>query len=301
MAEFIRGVVAATATPVDEHFEPDTHRLIAHIKFLLENGCDGINLLGTTGEAASFSSAQRLKIMKAVKDSGLPMSRMMVGTGVSSLVETLELTRAAGDLGFNGALVVPPFYYTGIDHQGLTQYVDHLLKMLGHIKLPIYLYHIPQNTGLPWPIEVVSDLARRYVGKVVGIKDSAGDIEYSKAIVKAIPQFQVFPSSEATLSSANEEGFAGCISATTNITSQDSQIAWSKQGTQDGISAGKRATEHRVILGKDSLIPSVKATLSIIHSDPGWARTHPPMSPRTPDQASILQNNLAKAGFLFQS
>jgi len=297
MSKYITGVVAASATPIHDDFTPDTVRLVKHLRYLLDHGCDGINLLGTTGEAASFSTEQRIKIMQAVKDAGLPMSRIMVGTGVSSLAETLTLTTAADQLGFNGALIVPPFYYKGIDPSGLLSYVHQLIQLLGNATIPIYLYHIPQNTGVPWPIEVVSKLAKQYSDKVVGIKDSAGDIAYSKAVVKEVPGFQVFPSSEATLYESSTNGFAGCISATTNLTAADSQIAWSKQGTPRGESSVQRATEHRTILAQESLVASVKAALSVLYSDSGWMRTMPPMTPRNSDQTNKLTVDLVAAGW----
>jgi len=300
MAKYITGVVAASATPVHEDFTPDTKRLVKHLRYLLDHGCDGINLLGTTGEAASFSTSQRIEIMRDVKEAGLPMDRIMVGTGVSSLLETAELTKAADALGFNGALIVPPFYYTGIDHAGLISYMDQLIKLLGEFNLPLYLYHIPQNTGVPWPLEVVSKLATHYSGKIVGIKDSAGDMAYSKSVVKEVPGFQVFPSSEASLYESKANGFAGCISATTNLTAADSQIAWSKQGTPRGESAVQRATEHRNILAKESLVASVKAALSVLYADPSWMRTMPPMTARNAEQTEILKNNLTTAGWSAQ-
>jgi len=297
MPKHITGVVAASATPVSENFTPDTTRLVKHLRYLLDNGCDGINLLGTTGEAASFSTLQRIEIMKAVRDAGLPMDRIMVGTGVSSLFETIELTKAANELGFNGALIVPPFYYTGIDSHGLLIYMDELMKSLGDFAIPIYLYHIPQNTGVAWPIEVVSKLASKYKSKVVGIKDSAGDMAYSKAVVKEIPGFQVFPSSEASLYESKSNGFAGCISATTNLTAADSQIAWSKQGTPRGAVAVQRATEHRNILAKEALVASVKAALSVLYQDPSWSRTMPPMTSRNEEQTIRLKDTLVNAGW----
>ena len=114
-----RGVIAATATPVDAAGAPDHARLVAHCKALLDGGCDAINLLGTTGEATAFGVEQRLAVMHAVADAGLPLDRFMVGTGVPALAETVRLTRAACELGFAGALVLPPFFYPDIADDGL--------------------------------------------------------------------------------------------------------------------------------------------------------------------------------------
>ena len=289
------GVIAAAATPVHADFSPDTSRLVQHLRRLLEGGCDAINLLGTTGEANSFSLRQRVAIMQAVKDAGMPLDRFMVGTGVCSLDESVALTQAACDLGFAGALVLPPFFYPGIEDQGLLGYVDALAGRLRTGALALYLYHIPQNTGVPWPVEVVAELARRH-SALRGLKDSSGDLAYSRAVVAAVPGFDVFPSSEATLCEARKDGFAGCISATTNLTGADSATAWRHQGTPDGRSAVERATAQRGILGRQALVASVKAALAALYRDEQWARTCPPLVPRSPDQQAALAQELRAAG-----
>lgn len=292
----LRGVIAATATPVHADYSPDTERLIPHLRNLLEGGCDAINLLGTTGEANSFSLRQRLAIMQAVKEAGLPLARFMVGTGVCSLDESVVLTQAAADLGFAGALVLPPFFYPGIEPAALVAYVDALAVRLRPDGLSLYLYHIPQNTGVPWPVDVVAELADKHSGLLRGIKDSSGDLAYSRSVVAAAPSLDVFPSSEATLCDANQDGFAGCISATTNLTAADSQYAWSHQGTEDGRRAVQRAAGQRAILGKQALVSSVKAALSLLYRDSNWARGCLPLLPRTAREIDTLATELRGAG-----
>jgi 4-hydroxy-tetrahydrodipicolinate synthase len=292
----LRGVIAATATPVFDDYSPDPGRLIPHLRQLLEGGCDAINLLGTTGEANSFSANQRLAVMRAVKEAGLPMDRFMVGTGVCSLDETVALTQAAADLGFAGALVLPPFFYPGIEPAALVAYVDALAQRIKPGAMALYLYHIPQNTGVPWHVEVVAELARKHSGLLRGIKDSSGDLTYSRSVVAAARDLAVFPSSEATLWEAGKDGFAGCISATTNLTAADSQFAWTHQGSDEGRKAVERATMHRTMLGKQALVSSVKAALGVKYGDPQWARTCLPLLPRTPQQAQALAAELRGAG-----
>src|SRR5690606_39222590 len=115
----LSGVVAAAATPLNADFTIDTARLVEHCAWLLDGGgCHGINLLGTTGEATSFSVEQRLAAMTAIARSGLPLERFMVGTGAAALADAVGLTAAAMELGFAGALLLPPFYYKGIDDDG---------------------------------------------------------------------------------------------------------------------------------------------------------------------------------------
>jgi 4-hydroxy-tetrahydrodipicolinate synthase len=238
----------------------------------------------------------RLEIMRAVKEAGLPLDRFMVGTGVCSLQETVTLTHAADDLGFAGALVLPPFFYPGIEPAALVAYVDALVERLAPQRVSLYLYHIPQNTKVPWPVEVVSELARKHGGLLRGIKDSSGDLAYSRAVVAAVPGLDVFPSSEATLFEARKDGFAGCISATTNLTAADSQLAWRHQGEPQGRDAVDRATAHRGILARQALVSSVKAALAVLYGEAQWARTCLPLLPRTAQQTQALAAELRAAG-----
>jgi 4-hydroxy-tetrahydrodipicolinate synthase len=281
----LRGVIAAVPTPVSPDYSPDAARLAEHCRRLLSTGCDGINLLGTTGEANSFAVTQRLQLMRDIAGSGLPMAKFMVGTGVCSLAESLQLTQAAADLGFAGALVLPPFFYPDPSPAALTAYVDELLTRVNRPQLAIYLYHIPQNTGVPWPLETIVELKRRHP-QLTGLKDSSGDLAYSRSVLKAVPGFDVFPSSEASLIHAKDDGFAGCISATTNLTQADAQAAW--QGGADAKARSERATAHRALLARTNLVASVKAALAQRYEDAEWMRTVPPIMPRSIEDARSL-------------
>jgi len=114
----LHGVIAAIATAIDETGEPDCPRSIALARFLLDNGCDGLNVLGTTGKGTSFSLLQRTRVMRAYAESGLPLDHMLVGTGAAALDDAVVLTSQAATLGFAGALVLPPFYYKGVADDG---------------------------------------------------------------------------------------------------------------------------------------------------------------------------------------
>src|SRR5215831_17263928 len=109
----LQGVIAAVATAIEANGEPDCARSTALARFLLDNGCDGLNVLGTTGEATSYALAQRRAVMNAYQAAGLPLDRMMVGSGAAAIADAVALTRHAAELGFGGALVLPPFYYKG--------------------------------------------------------------------------------------------------------------------------------------------------------------------------------------------
>jgi len=278
MCKRLHGVIAAAATPLRADLSIDTDRLIAHCRWLLDaGGCDGINLLGTTGEATSFSLEQRLAAMQAVAASGVPLARMMVGTGAAALQDALRLTAAAADLGFAGALLLPPFYYKGIDAESLADYVGAVVAGAATRQLPLYLYHIPQNTGVPFPVEVVARLRDRHRDILVGLKDSSGDLAYSRELARRLPGFDVFPSSEGSLVELRRSGFAGCISATTNVNGAIARQGWLQPDTEAGRQAVAEAVAIREALGRFPLVASVKWALSDMKRDSAWALPSPPL------------------------
>src|SRR3954462_15153326 len=115
----LHGVMAAVTTPVNEDGSPDVVRATKLARYLVDNGCDGLNVLGTTGEATSFSLDQRKRVMSAYSDASVPMDRLMVGTGAAATSDAVALTSHAAELGFAGALLLPPFYYKGVPDDGL--------------------------------------------------------------------------------------------------------------------------------------------------------------------------------------
>jgi 4-hydroxy-tetrahydrodipicolinate synthase len=281
----IRGVIAAVATPVGEDGSPDTARATKLARYLIDNGCDGLNVLGTTGEATSFSLSERQRVMDAYKAAGLPLDRMMVGTGAAAVADAVTLTRYASELGFAGALVLPPFYYKGVPDDGLVAYIDTIVKATAQKPLPIYLYHYPQQSGLHWHAALLKRLLDTYGSRIVGLKDSSGDMNYAREAAAISKSFDVFPSTEAVLIDARSGAFAGCISATANLNSDLCQLAWAK--------GDKAALDHAVTIRKlfdgKPLVSGVKSLLSHIHGDPALARVKPPLAMfSAADRASVV-------------
>jgi len=267
----LSGVIAAIATPVQEDGAPDLTRAIKLARFLLENGCDGLNVLGTTGEATSFSVAERLSVMKAYKENGLPLERLMVGTGAAATSDAIALTKAAQELGFGGALVLPPFYYKGVPDDGLVAYVDALVRAT---RIPIYLYNYPAMSGIQWHVALLERLLKTYPSRIAGLKDSSGDMTYARAAAALSSSFAVFPSTEAALLEARRGDFAGCISATANLNADLCAHAW-RDGDADALEA---AVAIRKLFEGKPLVSGVKALLAHIHGDPALARMKPPLA-----------------------
>ena len=231
---------------------------------LIDNGCDGLNVLGTTGEATSFSLEERKRVMDAYKAAGLPLDRMMVGTGAAATADAVALTRYAAELGFAGALVLPPFYYKGVPDDGLVAYIDTIVQATAGKPVPIYLYHYPQQSGLHWHAALVKRLldmfgrahrrAEGFLRRHELCPRGRGDLE----------ELRRLPSTEAVLLDARAGAFAGCISATANLNSDLCQLAWAK-GDKAALDAA--VTIRKLFDGKP-LVSGVKALLAHIHGDP---------------------------------
>ena len=275
MSKSLSGVIAAIATPIDESGAPDLKRAVNLARYLLDTGCDGLNVLGTTGEATSFSVDERKGVMDAYKVNGLPLHRLMVGTGAAAVSDAAALTRHAAELGFGGALVLPPFYYKGVPDDGLVAYIDTLVKATERKPIPIYLYHFPAMSGLPWHVTLIRRLLDSFSSRIVGLKDSSGDMAYARSAAAISKDFAVFPSTEAALLEARRGDFAGCISATANLNADLCARAWG-QGDTGALDA---AVAIRKLFDGKPLVSGVKALLAHIHSDASLARVRPPLAP----------------------
>jgi len=171
--------------------------------------------------------------------------------------------------------VLPPFYYKGVPDDGLVAYIDTLMQATAARPIPIYLYHFPAQSGLPWHVGLVGRLLGMFGERIVGLKDSSGDMAYARAAAALSPSFKVFPSTEAALPEARTGRFAGCISATANLNADLCARAWNSGDT----AALDAAVRIRKLFDGKQLVSGVKATLAHIHGDPAWARVKPPLAP----------------------
>ena len=140
--------------------------------------------------------------------------------------------------------------------------------------IPIYLYHFPAQSGLPWHVKLVKRLLDTFGARIVGLKDSSGDMAYAREAAAIAKSFKVFPSTEAVLLEARAGAFAGCISATANLNADLCARAW-RNG--DATALDEAVAIRKLFDGKQ-LVPGVKALLSHIHGDPAWGRVQPPLS-----------------------
>jgi len=275
------GVNAAALTPLDPDLSPDIPRLVLRCRHLLERGCDGLGVLGTTGEATSFSVAERIAVMEGLVAAGIPPARLLPGTGCAALTDTVELSRAAARLGIPGVLVLPPFYYKPLSDDGLfATYAALIERTAGEVA--IYLYNFPQMTGLPLSLGLIERLLRAFPGVVRGVKDSSGDFATMRAMARAFGSdgFEVYSGSDEFLLALLREGGAGSITACANVASPASAKVLAAFRAGDDVRAERAQavlTAARRACTTVALIPGLKALVARETGDATWDRLRPPL------------------------
>jgi 4-hydroxy-tetrahydrodipicolinate synthase len=295
----IHGVFCASATPVNADLSPDHGALAAHAKTLIADGCDGVALLGTTGEANSFSLTERKTILEAAAKAVGP-ERLMPGTGVNALPETIDLTRHALSLGATRVVMLPPSYYKGVSDEGLFRAYAHVIETIGDTRLQVVLYHIPQVSGVPISHDLIDRLIQAFPVTVVGIKDSAGKIENMTAMIARFPGFSVLAGADPLLLPLMGQGGAGCITATSNLVA-DSLATVFRHHADPARKAEVEAAQTRINAFRDlsnsyTQIPAIKAMVAYRHGSNVWTRTRPPLVGLSPAELAQLKDRLRAIG-----
>src|SRR6266480_2442527 len=285
----MQGVLAPVLTPFDRDLNPDVPRFARFCRSLLEEGCTGLAPFGTTSEANSLSLDERERLLDAVLDAGIPAEKLIPGTGCCALPDTARLSRKAARAGCAGVLMLPPFYYKSVTEEGLFRSFAQAIDRAAEPRLRVYLYHIPQVSHAGIPLPVIDRLLKAYPGIVVGIKDSSGDFENTRAILRAFPGFEVFVGSEKFLLANLREGGAGCITATANLNAKAIARAFRErtEERQREIDAVRAAFE------RFPLIAGLKEALAARTGDPSWRAVRPPLVELTPEQRDAFSRALS--------
>lgn len=285
----LAGVYAAAVTPLHEPYGSslDLESVPALLSFLAARGCHGSVLFGTTGEGPSFSPTERETLMRAACEArdGLPGFRLIAGTGTPSLSETIELTRLAFDLGYDAALVVPPYYFRKATDDGLFHWFSEVIHKAVPSDRYILGYHFPNVAGIGFSIDLLLRLKDAFPTRFAGIKDSSHDPELAKTLGETFDsELAVFTGTDSYLSLAMENHAAGCITAPANILSPELRQVWDliDQG-KDATGAQERVKHKREILDKyPPFPPTLKALLHRLYEFPRWT-VKPPLVEITPE------------------
>jgi 4-hydroxy-tetrahydrodipicolinate synthase len=288
----IKGVFCASVTPVTNDLAPDHAAFVAHCRHLLAEGCDGIALLGTTGEANSFSGSERKALLEAVVAGGIDPERLLPGTGVTAWTETIELTRHALSLGVTRVVMLPPFYYKSISDDGLFASYAEIVERIGDARLRVVLYHIPQFSAVPITFPVIERLRARYPATFIGIKDSSGDFANMSALVERFPGLSVLAGADPLMLPLLRKGGAGCITATSNLVAGDLAFIY-RHHADPARAAEVEAAQARVVAARTRVsqfaqIASIKTLLARSTDHPMWRNVRPPLLPLTAAEAAQL-------------
>ena len=294
----LSGVFSAALTRQTADGSPDLEGLVAHCRWLLANGCDGLAILGTTGEANSFSIDERIAIMEALIEAGIPGSVLMPGTGCCAAPDTVALTKHAVELGAAGVLALPPFYYKGVSDDGLVAAFSEVIERVGDGRLRLYLYHFPQMSGVPVPFGVIESLLKRYPDIVAGMKDSSGNLDNMAGAAKAFPGFEVFSGADDLFHPLLEAGGVGCITACCNIASTllgKLYADWIEPGAK---ALHEQAAAVRKVCASYPLVPALKETMARHTGDDGWRTMRAPLTVLSDADARVLGDKLAATGLV---
>jgi len=293
----LRGVFCPTLTPFDEQLKPDIQLFVDHCHRLLKEGCHGLAMFGTTGEANSLSVDERMLLLDAAVDSGIDGSMILPGTGCSALTDSVRLTQHAVKLGCGGVLMLPPFYYKDISNDGLFRSFAEVIERVGDHRLKIYLYHIPPVSGVPLDLTLVNRLAEAYPDSVLGLKDSSGDWGYTESLLKMQPKFGVFSGSEVFLRQNLLSGGRGTITASANVNAGAIRAAYDGFRDAKGEALQTGITRRRKIIQEHPMIPALKFITANITGNNNWRRVRPPLEPLNSAASDNLLQTLIQNGF----
>jgi 4-hydroxy-tetrahydrodipicolinate synthase len=288
----LTGVYAATITPLMPDLTPDLEGLSKLLHFLAGRGCHGVLVLGTTGEGPSFSREERLSIYQAAADArqSLPGFRLLAGTGTPSLQETIFLTHASFDLGYDGAVILPPYYFRKITEEGLFSWFSQIINQAVPSDGLILAYHIPQVTGVNLSLDLLSRLKDAFPHTFAGIKDSSGDPEWARSLGKRFgPDLIVLNGNDRLFSLALQSCASGCITAIANLLSPLHRKIWDRYNADDPdeITQDKLSSTREVLDRYIPFPPLIKMMLSRLHGFDYW-KVKPPLLDFDPSLVEIV-------------
>lgn len=277
----LAGVYAAAVTPLKHDSTLDLEAVPILLRFLASRGCHGALLLGTTGEGPSFSPKEREALLRSVRvyRQQLPGFRLLAGTGTPSLSETIELTKLSFDLGYDGVVVLPPYYFRKATDEGLFNWFSELITKAVPARGYLLGYHIPSASGIGFSLDLLARLKDAFPTQFAGIKDSSHEESFSAAVGQKFGEdLLVLNGTDSHFHHALKNHAQGAITAAANLISEDLREIWDVfRESKNPSEMQARVTRQRHILEKYSPFPpTLKALLHRLHEMPRWA-VKPPL------------------------
>ncbi len=292
----LSGVYAAALTPFKPDYSPDPTALPILLDFLARRGCHGALLFGTTGEGPSLAPQERLTLLHTAMEVRQihPGFRLLVGTGTPSLEETVELTRAAFEIGADGVVVLPPYYYRKVSDEGLYLWYSQVIKRAIPQGKALLGYHIPAVSGVPLSLDLLARLKDTYPDRFAGIKDSSAEADHALQLGKRFGKdLLVLNGTDRLFTLALQAGASGCITALANLFSPNLRRIWeAHQRGEEDSQAQERLNAARSVSEKyPPAPPLLKLLLARWHHFPLW-QVRPPLLPVSSEVAELVINEM---------
>ena len=266
----IKGIYAATLSVLDSNLALNIEKTISHAENLIDIGCHGVAVFGSTGQSQLISVSEKIQLINKLSKSKYK-NKYIIGTGLNSLSETINLMKISKTLNFKDYLIMPPAYYKYRDEDVIRYYT----KILESIKdCRIILYNFEKLCGYKFSIECIQTLVKMFPKQIVGVKDSSYNL-YENLKIK---NFLIFPGSEEKLLKGLELGCSGIISATCNVTAPLARKVYDdfdqgkKQTSNEKLCSVRKVFDkynlisglHSFMAQKDKIYENVIPTLSLL-------------------------------------
>ena len=249
----IKGIYAAGMSILNDNLSLNTEKTILHAEKIIEQGCHGVAIFGSTGQAQLIPVAEKIDLLNKLSSS--KQKNFIIGTGLNSLNETINLMKISFSLGFKKFLIMPPAYYEYNDDDTIGFYT----KIVESIpESEIILYNFEKLCGYKFSINCVKELVRRFPSQIIGVKDSS----YNLYENLELENFSILPGSELKLLKGLELGCSGIISATCNVTAQLSRKVYDDFFLKKNQIYNKKLCDVRSIFDKFNLISGVHSFYS---------------------------------------
>ena len=283
----IKGIYAASLSVLDENLALDVNKTIKHAENVIDLGCHGAVFFGSTGQSQLISLSEKIQLINELPNSKYK-SKFIIGTGLNSLVDTINLMRISKSVGFNDFLIMPPAYYKYSDEEVINFY-SKIINEINDCK--IILYNFEKLSGYKFSVQCVENLVKKFPNQIIGVKDSS----YNLFETLKIKNFSIFPGSEAKLLKGLELGCDGIITATTNITGHLAREIYDNFNNNLSVTSNKNLCDIRMSFDKYNLISSLHTLMAQKNSI--YKNLLPPLKLLDEFEKKDLLSNLKKLNF----
>jgi 4-hydroxy-tetrahydrodipicolinate synthase len=283
----IKGVYAASMSVINKDLTLDVKKTIEHAEMVIDQGCHGMAIFGSTGQAQLIPVAEKINLLNQLSISKYK-EKYLIGTGLNSLGETINLMRVAKSLDFNKFLIMPPAYYKYGDEDVINFYTK-IIEALPESE--IVLYNFEKLCGYKFSIECVEELVKRFPEQIIGVKDSS----YNLFENLKLDNFSVLPGSESKLLKGLELGCSGIITATCNVTSELARKVYDDFITGNDQTVNQKLCDVRNSFEKYNLISGLHTYYS--KHNQFYENVLPPLNILNSQDEKELMENLEKLNF----